>query len=239
MDLRAQVGKGSMVQGMGLRLLIAALALVVMMLVLPSRASADGIVISLQENNGAITQVAAGNGSVVYVGDFGDYILNAVSGLGSPTLAEPGLQSSTIDISGIGKTADTLNIFVTELGLTSPSGVNTFASTFASDGFLGGILSVTERTFIGDPGTGTLLASSTFTGAGSNTSLNNTPNLSGSYDETLEYSIVTNGIGGVAGSIAIASAGPVNTPEPSTLLLLGLSLGGLLLVSRKRRTVLA
>lgn len=244
MDVRASLGnagieKGVVARAMGLRLLIAGLALLVTMLALPSRASADTVTISLQENGGAITKVASGSGSATYVGDFGDYFLNTVTGVGSPTLVEPGLQSSTIDISGITSGTDTLNIFVTELGLTSPTGVNSFASTFVSDGFLGGITSLTEQTFIGDPGTGTLLSSYTFTDAGIQTLVNNTPNLGSKYDETLEYTIKTSGIGGLAGSIAIAAAAPVNTPEPSTLLLLGLSLGGLFLVGRKRRTVLA
>jgi len=240
MDLRAQVGKGSMVQGMGLRMLIAALALVVMMLVLPSRASADKITISLQEagvNNGNITAVTSGNGSAAYIGSFGDYILNAVSATGSPILAEPGLESSTIDISGTSNGTETLNIFITEYGLTTPTA--SFASTFESDGLVLGVASLTEKTFIGDPGTGTLLSSYTFTDEGIKSVTTNTPSPSGTYDETLEYTITTKGVGVVAGSIGLASGGTVNAPEPSTLLLLGLSLGGLLLVSRKRRTVLA
>lgn len=229
--------KGFAVRG-GVRLSIAAVALIVAMLALPSRASADTVTISLQENGGTITQVASGSGGAVFAGDFGDYILNAVSGVGSPTLVAPGLQSSTLDISGFGSSSDTLNIFVTEKGLTSPTGLISLQSTFDSSIFTGSILSLTEQTFIGDPGSGTLVDAASFTGIGASSLVNNA-NLSGTYDETLEYTIKTDGLGAVAGSIAIAQAGPVNTPEPSTLLLLVLGVGGLFLVARKRGLALA
>jgi len=216
-----------------LRMSIAGLALIVGLLALPSRAAADNIVISLQENGGAIQQVVSGVGSALYIGQFGDYVINAVSGTGSPQLAEPGLQTSSLDISGGGKN-DVLNIFVTEMGLTSPSGVNPFVSSFAA-AFSDNVASVLEQTFIGNPGSGTLLSSYLFTDSGSTTLVNKTPNLSGAYNETVEYTIKTTGVGIVAASIQIAGgSGPVNTPEPSTLLLMGLGLGSLLLLGKRR-----
>lgn len=237
--LSGKEGENGFMVGAGVRVSIATLALIVAMLGLPSRASADQVVISLQENTGSIMQVASGNGAALYGGQFGDYLLNTVSGLGSPTLNAPGLQSSTFDITGFGSGADTLNIFVTEVGLTSPTGVTSLQSTFDSSLFAGDITSLTEQTFIGDPGSvGTSLGSANFTGVGSNSSVNNA-NLTGTYDETLEYTIKTDGLGGVAGSIGIAQAAAVATPEPSTLLLLVLGVGGLFLVGRKRRLALA
>lgn len=227
-------GSGFSKRGVALRLSIAGLALVVAMLALPSRAAADNIVISLQENGGAIQQVANGNGSAVYAGQFGDFIFNGVSGTGTPKLAEPGLQSSSLDISSWGKGTDVLSIFVTEMGLTSPSGVNPFTSAFAA-AFTGNVTSVLEQTFIGVPGSGTLLSQYLFTKDGSASLVGNTPNLSGAYNETVEYTITTTGVGGVLAAIQIAGGdGPVNAPEPSTLLLMGLGLGSLLLVGRRR-----
>ncbi|MGH9575523.1 MAG: PEP-CTERM sorting domain-containing protein [Candidatus Acidiferrales bacterium] len=226
-------GSGFSMRGVALRLSIAGLALVVALLALPSRAAADNIVISLQENGGAIQQVANGNGSALYVGQFGDYVFNSVSGVGTPKLAEPGLQSSSLDISGGGKN-DVLNIFVTEMGLTSPSGVNPFVSSFGA-AFSDNVASVLEQTFIGTPGSGSLLSSYLFTNSGSTSVVSNTPNLSGTYNETVEYTIKTTGVGIVAASIQIAGGdGPVNTPEPSTLLLMGLGLGSLLFAGKRR-----
>ena len=63
--------------------------------------------------------------------------------------------------------------------------------------------------------------------------MNNTPNLTGPYNETVEYTITTKGVGIVAASIQIAGA-PVSTPEPSTLLLMALGLGGLMLIGKRR-----
>ena len=216
-----------------MRAALISLALFVVLILLPSRALADGIVISLQENGGAITTVGSGIGSASFSGLFGDFTFNSVTGVGSPYLAEPGLQSTSIDIAG-GTGNAVLNVFVTEQGLTSPTGVNSFLSTFTSQLFSGNIASVMEQTFIGDPGSGTLLASQTFTGLGTSSSVNSTPSLSGPYDETVEYTITTTGAGSVNDSIQIASA-PVSTPEPSTLLLVGLGLGGLLLFGKRMR----
>ena len=234
MEPRVIGGRGGFSMGaVALRLSIAGLALVVALLALPSRAAADNVVISLQENGGTIQQVANGNGSALYIGQFGDFVFNAVSGTGSPQLAEPGLQTSSIDISGLGKGTDVLNIFVTEMGLTSPSGVNPFVSSFAA-AFTGNVASVLEQTFIGLPGSGSLLSSYLFTDDGSVSSVAYTPDLTGSYNETVEYTITTKGLGAVAASIQIAGGGPVNTPEPSTLLLMGLGLGSLLLLGKRR-----
>jgi hypothetical protein len=239
--LKAGKLKGGLAAGrFAVRLSAATLALVVAMFALPSRASADTVTISLQENTGAITQVASGNGAAVFAGSYDGYVLETISALGSPALVSPGLQSSTFDISGFGPGAEILNIFVTEQGLTSPTGLIALQSTFDSSIFSGAIASLTEQTFIGDPGSiGTALGSASFMGVGAVSSVNNA-NLAGTYDETLEYTIKTNGLGAVAGSIAIAQAGgAVATPEPSTLLFLLLGVGGLFFVTRKRRLVLA
>lgn len=217
---------------------MAALALAVVLLVLPSRATADNITISLQENGGTVTQVASGIGYASFAGSFGNFTFNSVTGTGSPYLVEPGLQTTSIDVAG-GSGKDVLNVFVTEQGLTSPTGVNSFLSTFTSQMFSGSVSSVTEQTFIGDPGSvQALLGSYTFTGLGTGSVSNNSPYLSGSFDETVEYTITTTGAGNVNDSIQI-SVPPVNTPEPGTAPLLGLGLGGLCLAGLCKRFRLA
>ncbi|HKV49210.1 MAG TPA: PEP-CTERM sorting domain-containing protein [Candidatus Acidoferrales bacterium] len=227
-------GSGFSMRAIALRLSIAGLALAVAMLALPSRAAADNIVISLQENGGALQQVANGDGSALYIGQFGDYLINSVYANGSPNLTEPNLQTVSLDISSGGRGTDVLNIYVSEMGLTSPSGVNPFVSSFAA-ALTGNVASVLEQTFIGLPGSGTPLSQYLFTSDGSTSLVANTPNLTGAYNETVQYTITTKGVGGVLAAIQIAGGnGPVNTPEPSTLLLMGLGLGSLLLLGRRR-----
>lgn len=233
MNAGAVGGSGLSMRAVALRVSIAGLALVLAMLALPSRAAADAITISLQENGGAITSVGSGIGFASFAGSFGDFTFNSVSGVGSPYLAEPGLQSTSIDVSGASGN-NVLNVFVTEYGLTAPALPTSFLASFTSQIFSGSIASVTEQAFIGNPVTGIIysLGSSDFTGTGTNSVLTS-PSLSGTYDETVEYTIRTSGAGSVNDSIQIAGA-PLNTPEPSTLLLMGLGLGGLLLFGRRR-----
>lgn len=216
--------------------LLTGVALVVALLVLASGAHADNISIGLQQagiNGGAITTVASGSGFASFVGGYGSFTFNSVSGTGSPILAEPSLASTSLDVqNSIG--SDIIHVFVTQSGLTSPTGVNSFLSSFTSQTFTGAITLVVEQTFI-DTGNGlyggTLLASSNFTGLGSNSSVNSTPSLSNPYSETVEYTITATGAGRVNDTINIDAALPV--PEPSSLLLSALGVGGLLL--RKRR----
>ncbi len=237
MDLRAaKVGfgasRGGWVRAVAVRVSVAALALVVGLLALPSHAAADNIAISLQENGGAIQQVTSGDGLALYAGQFGDYLVNSVLAQGSPNLTEPNLQTISLNISGMGTGADVLRIFVTEMGLTSPSGVNPFVSSFAA-ALSGKVQSVLEQTYITVSGSNSALSQYLFTSDGSVSMVADSPDLTGPYNETAEYTITTNGLGGVLAAIQIAD-GPVNTPEPSTLLLVGLGLGSLLLLGRRR-----
>jgi hypothetical protein len=216
-------------------------ALVLALLVLPSEARANTITIGLQEagvNGGAITTEASGNGSVSLVGiAYGVFTFNNLSGIGSPILAPPTLSTSSLNVASGG--AAVLNVFITEMGLTFPSGVNSFISAFTSNLLSGGVTSVVEQTFIDTSNGlfgGTLLASSTFTGIGSNSSSNNTPSL-GTYSETVEYTITTTGAGSVNDTInlGLGTGGSSTVPEPSALLLSGLGAGSLLLFAKRRR----
>jgi hypothetical protein len=218
-------------------------ALVLALLVLPSGACANTITIGLQEasvNGGAVTTVGSGNGTVSLVGiTYGDFIFNNLSGTGTPILAAPTLSTTSINVSSA--TGAVLNVFITETGLTFPTGVNSFISAFTGS-LSGAVTSVVEQTFVDTSNGlfgGTQLASATFTGTGTGntSSTNNTPFL-GTYSETVEYTITTTGSGSVNDTIDI-SLGPggssATVPEPSALLLSGFGLGGLLLFAKRPR----
>jgi hypothetical protein len=222
------------------RTFLAPLLLMAAVLALASGAQADNISIALQEDGGAITLVASSStGYASFVGTYGTFTFNSVSGTGFPNLAEPSLASTSLDVqNSYAPGTHTLNVFVTQSGVTSPTGVNSFLSSFTSQAFTGLIFSVTEQTFIDTTNGlygGTLLASSTFTGIGSNSSVNNTPSLSNPYSETVEYTIITNGAGRVNDTIDIDPSQPTPVPEPSgsSLLLSAFGVGGLLLTKRR------
>jgi len=220
--------------------LLVGVALVLALLVLPSGARANTITIGLQQagvNGGAITQVGSGSGTVSLVGiAYGSFIFNNLSGTGTPILAPPTLSTTSLNVSSGG--AAVLNVFITETGLTFPTGVNSFISAFASTGLSAG-WTVMERTLVDTSNGlfgGTQLASATFTGTGNTSSTDNTPSL-GTYSETVEYTITTTGAGNASDTIDISlgPGGSSNMPEPSALLLSGFGLAGLLLFAKQRR----
>ena len=151
-------------------------------------AHADLISIGLQLNGGAITTVATGNGNAVFNGGFGAFSVNTVSGSGSPPLTEPTLLSNSINIQS-GEGSNVLNVFVTEQGLSSPTGINQFLSSFTSNDIRGLVTSVLEQTLISTGNglyTGTVLDSHTFTNIGVASSTDATPSLAAPYSETAE-----------------------------------------------------
>lgn len=198
-------------------------------------AHADLISIGLQQagtNSGNITTVATGNGSAGVVSlSYGTFTVNNISGTGTPPNPEPDLLSNSINVSN--SSAASMNIFITEQGLSTPTGINKFLSTFTANDFLGNVISVVEKTFISTSNalyTGTPLDSETFTSIGTATSIDATPSLAAPYSETAEF-IVTVGAGGgsVNDTINISKV-----PEPASLAVLGLGLLGLGVVRRRR-----
>jgi hypothetical protein len=161
--------------------------------------------------------------------------IGSVSATGSPILPQPTLDTSSIDA----RTANasngnkTLYIYITERGLTSPTGVSNFLSGFTSNTFTGGATSVEEHTFLSTSNalwTGTALGSQTFTGIGSSSMLNLSPNITGVFSETAQYIIKIHGDGSVNESINMSN--PI--PESTSMALLGSSLIGIGMIKRRR-----
>jgi len=208
---------------------------------LPSLARADTITIGLQEagvNGGAITTVATGSGFAANGLAYGTFTLNSVSGAGSPFLPEPQLDSSSLNISSTA--AGTLTVYVTEQGLSTPTGVNQFISSFTENLLTGKVTSVAESTFV-DLGNGLFggspLASFTVTSGSGPAVLVTaaTPLLTAPYSETEKFVVTAAGVGSGNQTIDILAAVPV--PEPGSLSLLSSGLFGFALLGLRRRKV--
>ena len=200
---------------------------------LEHEAHADLISIGLQEsgvNGGAIDTVASASGHAVYAGTFGSFTISVVTALGSPPLAQPIFQTTADDYSS---SAGTITVWITEQGLTAPTGPNKFLSGLTANLFNGSVTSVSESTLISTGNAlfgGTVLATNTFPTMGSVAYTDLTPSLANPYSETVEY-VVTLGSGGgsVNDTINISAV-----PEPASLGLLGTAMICLSYFRRKR-----
>jgi hypothetical protein len=138
-------------------------------LLLSSGAMASVLEIGLQEagfNGGAITTetVGAPPGASITDVPYGTFAINSVD---ANEAGSPGVNLSGTSINVSGTDGHTLNIFVTETGITEP--LTNWASGLTTNLLPRG-WSVTERTFIDNSdvayGTATLLDSATFTAIG-------------------------------------------------------------------------
>jgi len=170
-----------------------------------------------------------------------------VTATGTPNIPSPNLTTTDVSVSGGETSPEALDVWITQSGLTAPLGVLSLLSSLNVTTFTAPSESVQVTTYI-DPTNGeygalnlgslVTLATLTCTSAGcTQSSTNNTPNLSGSYAETIEYTInmggtQTNQQGSVGASADISA-----TPLPAALPLFagGLGLVGLLAGRRKRR----
>jgi len=207
-----------------------------------SAAHADNVFIGLGANGGAPGVVAASSTGAATLPPsviLGWTVSATVFGT-PPAGPEPNLEGFTVDASDTTGGNSSLQIYITEGDLSSPTGINTFISGLTSNLLLGNIASVTESTYI-DTGNGlftttcgtcSLLASHTFTGIGSIDIGAATPSLAAPYSETEVFDIQATGVGGVQDTITIS-----NAPEPGTLTLFGSGLFGLAGLLRRKLAV--
>ena len=197
--------------------------LAVLALVFVSGAYADTITIGLQEGGGIVT-VASGSTTASFSGSFGTFSLVNVNGTGTFSLSLPTFGSNTLQVAGSG---GTLNVFVTDQGITSPTGLTDFLSAFTANLLPLG-WTVTESTYIDTSNGlfgGTLLNSSP-TGFNSGTSSLTTSSL---YSATEKFVIAANSTLGSTNDTINLTATAV--PEPGSLVLFGsglMSLAGLM-----------
>lgn len=195
-------------------------------------AHANLISIGLGQTASTPTTVATGDGSATFNASWGTFSLNTISAVGTPPLNEPALQTTSIDVKTTQPGPQTLYVWITEQGLSSPTGVNRFQSGFTANLFTGDVDFVKEFTYVDTTNGlygGTTLASTKFTSAPvSASSIDLTPDLAALYSETAEYIVQVHGPGSANDTITINTV-----PEPASIALLGSALIGLGLVRRK------
>lgn len=204
--------------------------------------SVPALSLSLQEDSMAAVTGGSSTG-VVSMNNvtYGDFLLNTVSGIGTPVLGSPYLDLQTLNISTPTMTGGhTLTIKLTETGLTATTSSLPLTSAFT--GILNGVSSETVTSYYDASntafGTANVLDTATFGGLSNNVTMSaneNISNLSNPFSET--EIIVANFSAGMdtLNSSALIEAG-TSTPEPASCALIGGGLLGVALIRRRRRS---
>jgi|SRR5690242_3278823 len=206
-----------------------------LVLLATSAAYADNVAIGLGINGGPVIPVTVGSGFAT----FGPFALAgwtiSATGLGTPPADEPVLEGLTVDATAPGGLS-TLQVYITEFPVGSPTGPSTLLSGLTSNFILGGIASVTESTFIDNSGVPfaltTPLSSFTFTGplsVAQSQTFGAGVTLAPGFSETEVFDISASNFGTTSDTITIS-----NAPEPGTLTLFGSGLFGLAGLLRRK-----
>lgn len=194
------------------------------------QAKADDLFVAL----GAVpTFLASSTGSIATGGTSGGWAYT-ISATGQPGVQ--GLSSNTLDINLVSG-ASTFDVWVSQVGLTSPLGTVNFTSGFTENLITAG-WSVTQTTYLDTGnvtyGTGTLLGSATFTAIGTETDYASFSTGAGPYSLTHHYAITASGAGN-ANSTVNLMVSAVPEPETYAMLLAGLGLMGFVARRRKQK----
>jgi hypothetical protein len=196
-------------------------------------ANADTISIGLGINGGAVTNEGSAPTTFGIIGvSFGGYTLNNVSGIANPGVTLPTLlNSNSINASSAG-TANVLDVYVTDSGITTPTGIQGFISSFTQNTITAGwsstlltLISPADALF-----TGSLLSTATFTSISTAVDTATANAGAGPYSVTAEYQISSHNL--VGSSNATINENVV--PEPASLAIFGTALVGLGAARRRR-----
>jgi len=188
---------------------------------------ADTVSIGIDTGGGIMT-VASGTGTATVTTAAGSFPTVHVSASGQSVLSSPDLLlSDTIDT--VAASGGMIKIWITDQGLTSPTGPVSFMSGFTSNLLPAG-WTVNEATFASLTNAlygGTLLAATNFNAIGTNSQI--TPGSGvNPFSVTEEFTLTASGAGSTNDTIDLAGTPIViSTPEPAAVMLVGFGLVGL------------